>query len=431
MTMTNPSFIPPSEIAAWVGLDWADQHHVISLQAADSSRVESSLLKQDPAALQAWVSQLQARFPGRKVAIALEQSRGAVVYALMSYDFLVLYPVNPKSLAKYREAFYPSGVKDDPEDADLLRELVQKHHERLRAWVADEAETRRLQLLVEHRRDLINERTRLIQQLTGLLKTYFPQALDWVGGLETLQACDFLERWPTLEAVQKSTPARLRQFYLKHGCRGRQLVEQRLEQIQTAQPLTRDRAVIQAQSLMVQSRVGQLRALLPALQQFDSEIEKLFGQHPDHDLFASFPGAGPALAPRLLAAFGSDRDRLQAAREMQQLSGIAPITKKSGHSKTVRRRLACPKFLLQTFHEFAAQSRFQCQWAEAFYQQLRARGKGHHAAIRALAYKWIRILFRCWQARTPYNEPIYLAALHRRQRRRPTEILLEGEAART
>ena len=98
--MSDTSYIPPSEIAAWVGLDWADQHHVISLQAADSARVESSLLKQDPAALGAWVSQLQARFAGRKVAIALEQSRGAVVYALMSYDFRVLYPINPKSLAK-------------------------------------------------------------------------------------------------------------------------------------------------------------------------------------------------------------------------------------------------------------------------------------------------------------------------------------------
>jgi transposase len=427
MTHTVPN--PAPEMAAWIGLDWADQHHVISLQAAASAQLESYVLKQTPQALQEWVSQLQARFPGRKVAVALEQSRGAVVYALMSYDFLVLYPINPKSLAKYREAFYPSGAKDDPDDASLLRELVQKHHERLRAWVPDDVQTRQLQLLVEHRRKLVNERTRLTNQLTNLLKSYFPQALDWTGALGTLQACDFLQRWPTLEAVQKTPPARLGQFYLKHGCCGRQLVEKRLEQIQTAQPLTGDRAVIEAQSLMVQSRVGQLRALLPALKQFDSEIEQLFHQHPDHDLFASFPGAGPALAPRLLAAFGSDRDRLPAAREIAQLSGIAPVTQKSGRSKSVQRRRACPKFLLQTFQEFAAQSRLQCAWAETFYQQQRARGKGHHAAVRALAYKWIRILFRCWQARTPYDEPIYLAALQRRRVPRLPELVSKPKAA--
>jgi transposase len=427
--MSHPSPLPVAEVAAWVGLDWADQHHVISLQASDSSQAESYVLKQTPEALAEWVSQLQARFAGRRVAIALEQSRGAVVYALMGYDFLVLYPINPKSLARYRETFSPSGAKDDPDDASLLRDLVQKHHDRLRAWVADDAETRRLRLLVEHRRKLVGERTRLTQQLGSLLKSYFPQALDWAGDLATLQACDFLERWPTLQAVQKATPSRLRKFYLQHGCRRPELVEARLEEIQTAQPLTRDAAVTGAQSLMVQSRVAQLRALLPAIKAFDQQIEGLFSQHPDQALFASFPGAGDALAPRLLAVFGADRNRLQAAREMQQLSGVAPVTQKSGHSKTVHRRLACPKFVLQTFHEFALHSRRQCEWAEAVYQQLRARGAGHHAAIRALAYKWIRIFFRCWKNRTPYDEPTYLAALQRRKMLRLTEISPKRKAA--
>lgn len=411
--MSSP--IAESPIAAWIGLDWADRRHVLSLQAQGSTQVEAAILDQTPEALQQWLSQLRARFAGGRVAVALEQARGALLYALMTQDFLVLYPVNPKSLAKFREALYPSGAKDDPNDAALLREFLQKHQQHLRAWEPDDSLTRQLRLLTEFRRRLVNDRTRLTNKVTSLLKQYYPQALEWAGGLETLQACDFLQRWPTLQAVQKTTPARLRKFYSRHSCRRSQLIEQRIEQIQSAQPLTTDQAVIAALSLRVQALVGQLQALRPALEQYDEQIESLFGQHPDHELFTSFPGAGPALAPRLLVAFGSQRSRFQTAAEVQQLSGIAPVTKRSGHSLLVQRRWACPKFCLQTFHEYAAQSRLQCDWADDYYQQLRARGKAHHAAIRALAFRWIRIQFRCWQARTPYDEQHYLAARTRRQ----------------
>jgi hypothetical protein len=118
--------------------------------------------------LREWFSQLASRWPGRTVAVALEQSRGAVLYALMSFDFLRLCPINPKSLARYRETFYPSGSKGDPNDADLLREMVQKHAERLRPWKADTVATRQLQLLVEYRRQSVDEQTRLTNQLRGL-----------------------------------------------------------------------------------------------------------------------------------------------------------------------------------------------------------------------------------------------------------------------
>ena len=115
-----------------------------------------------------------------------------------------------------------------------------------------------------------------------------------------------------------------------------------------------------------------------------------------------------------MAAFGSDRDRFGAAVELQQYSGIAPVTVRSGKTKIVHCRWACPKFLKQTFHEFANQSRTKSAWAAAYYAMLRERGCGHHAAVRALAFKWIRILFRCWKTRTPYDESIYLACLRAR-----------------
>ena len=318
------------EFGAYVGLDWADQKHVISLRSVDSKKVERFELVHKPEELAAWVSDLQRRFPGQRVAVALEQSRGAVVHALMGYDFLVIYPVNPKTVAKYREAFSPSGAKDDPTDADLLLELVTLHRDKLRAWLPDDELTRTITLLVEYRRRLVEEQTALGNRLTSLLKLYYPQALAWAGELATRQACDFLQRWPTLAKVQKTTPAKLRQFYITHGCRKAEVIEQRLQEIKLAQPLTRDLAVITASVAMVQATTSQLRPLLESIALMEKQIADLFSQHADHDLFSGLPGAGQVLAPRLLAAMGADRGRFASAREVQQFSGIAPVVERSG-----------------------------------------------------------------------------------------------------
>jgi transposase len=406
--------IKESEIAAWGGLDWADQEHVICLQESDSPRVETQTLEHKPEVLHRWASQLQERFGGGKVVLALEQSRGAVIYALMRYDFILLCPIPPTTLAAYRKAMYPSGAKDDPKDAELLLQLLRKHPDRFALWWPDTEETRRLQLLVERRRNLVNESTRHSNQLTDALKSYYPQALEWAGKLSTPQACDFLQRWPTLQAVQQAKPATLRHFYQRQGCRFPTVIQQRLEQIRQAQPLTQDRAIIESTSLLVQSLAGILRACLEGVARLEQEIQQRFAQHPDQAIFDSLPGAGKALAPRLLVAWGTDRSRFSSAQEVQQMAGIAPVTVQSGKTKWVHWRWACPKFMRQSFHEFAGHSLRQCSWARAVYDQQRQRGKGHHAALRVVAFKWIRIMYRCWQDRVPYNQEIYLQALRKR-----------------
>ena len=369
------------EMAAYAGLDWGDQQHAVQLQPAGGGPVEQIDLAQRPDVLHAWVAELRRRFDGRPVGIAIEQRRGAVVHALMQYEFLVLYPVNPKALARYREAFHPSGAKDDP--------------------------TR------EQRRKLVQHRVALTNRLTSLLKQYFPQALDWVGTLDSRQGCDFLRKWPTLAAVQRARPTTMRRFYQQHNCRRAAVIDDRLAQIVTAQPLTTDPAIVDTLSLAVQTYATQLRTLLDAIRTFDAAIATVFADHPDHDLFVSLPGAGPVCAPRLAAAFGTDRTRWQAASALQTHAGIAPVTVRSGKTCWVHHRFACPKFLKQTFHEYAGQSIRFSTWARRYYDQQRGRGNSHHAALRALAFKWIRILFRCWQDRTPYDEATYLAALRR------------------
>ena len=412
--MMQPSNAAPAAPAGFVGIDWADQAHAVCLSAADAAQSEQFEIKHNPEAIAEFVAMLRRRFGGQPVAIALEQSRGALLYALMSYEFLILYPINPLTVKRYRDAFATSGAKDDPVDARLAWELLVKHRDRLRPWRPDTQLVRQLSLLNEHRRDFVNERSRLVQQLRAALKTYFPQALDWVGeDLATPLACDWLRRWSTLAAVQRARPQSIRSFYYGHRCRRPDLVQERLAQIKAAQPLTTDPAVIDAHALRVRVLATQLRSLLPAIAAYDRQIEALYREHPDRAIFGSFLGAGPCLEPRLAAAFGTQRERFPTARAIAQLSGVAPVTQRSGQLRKVHRRHACSKFLLQTFHEYAGCSIRFCAWAQAYYQAKRKQGKRHHVAVRALAFKWIRILWRCWYDRVAYDDAKYTAALQR------------------
>jgi transposase len=404
-----------SAFSAFVGLDWADQKHDLLLYDPVQARPEPQQLPHTPEAIEEWACALRQRFGGGFIAVCFEQSRGAIAYALLKYDFLILFPLPPARLAAYRESFGNSGAKNDASDAALLLDYLLRHRDQLRAWQPDTPATRELQLLTEARRDAVNQRTRLSNQLTAVLKRYFPQAITLVGcDVDTLLACDFLARWSSLAAVQRAAPATLRKFYYAHRCRQEERIVERLELVKSAIPLTDDPALVQAGILQVQCLVGQLRALHQAIDKYEQRLSALMAEHPDAALFLALPGAGPALAPRLLVAFGTDRERFGAAEELQALSGVAPVTKRSGKSRIVHRRWACPKFLLQTFHEFAHCSRKKSAWAKAFYLYQRSRGKGHHAALRALAFKWIRLLFRCWKTNTPYSEDRYLEALRRR-----------------
>ena len=403
-----------TDFAAFVGIDWADKQHDLCLRDAASGRVERAKLRQTPEAIGEWAARLRARFGGRPVAVSLEQSRGPLIYALLKYDFLTLFPVPPKTLAKYREAFAPSRAKDDPTDAALLLELLIAHRDRLRPWRPEDERTRTLQLLVEHRRRLVGDRARISNRLTALLKAYFPQALSWLPDLRTAMACDFLLRWPSLDALKGVRRVTLEQFFRAHHSARPGKLEERIGAIRGRVPLVTDAAVISSSVLMVKALAAQMKSTIAAIREFDSEIERLCAAHEDFELFASLPGAGEVYASRLLAALGTDRGRWASADEVARYTGIAPVVERSGQSCWVRWRYFCPKFLRQSFHEFAGESIRHSFWARAYYEQQRGRGKDHQAATRALAYKWVRIIFRCWQTRTPYDEVRYLESLRRK-----------------
>jgi transposase len=395
---------------AYVGIDWADTKHDICLQAAGDTRRESSCIAHQVAAIDEWANALHRRFGGL-VAVALELAKGPIVAALQKYDFLMLFPINPATLAKYREAFQPSGAKDDPADAELALDLLLHHPERFSPLRPQSAAMRSLVSLVERRRQLVGDQTRLTNRLCDTLKQYYPQALEWFDDRGTLLFCDFLERWPTLRSVRHARTAVLERFFHAHHCRSASRISARIESIRAAAALTDDPAIIGPCRLHVLALVAQLRAVLAAIVQFDREIAQVACTLPDYALFESLPGAGPQLAPRLLAAFGEQRERFRSADELQKYAGIAPVTERSGKKSWVHWRLQCPKFLRQTFVEWAAQTINRSFWAGAYYRQQRAKGSSHQVALRALSFKWIRILYRCWQTRTTYDETVYLNAL--------------------
>jgi transposase len=404
----------PDTFAAFVGIDWADAQHDICLQAAGSAKRECCQLEHTPEAIDAWVTTLRIRFGGRPVAICLELTKGPIVSALCKYDFLVLFPINPLTLARYREAFTPSRAKDDPTDAELQLELLLTHRDKLQALQPQSPTMRALAQLVEHRRRVVGDKVRITNRLTSTLKNYFPHVLQWFQDKDTHIFCDFLSRWPTLKAAQLARRSTLETFFHDHHVRVGDVLTKRVHAIKTATPLTTDEGVITPNALLVQALVSQLRVTLDAIETFDQAIAQHAQRHPDFPLFQALPGAGPVFASRLLVAFGEQRERYPSAAALQKYAGIAPVTERSGKKAWVHWRLQCPKFLRQSFVEWAAESIRHSFWAQVYYQQQREKGKTHQAAVRALAFKWIRILYRCWQERTSYDEATYLQALTRR-----------------
>jgi len=403
------------EFAAYVGLDWADSSHQVSMRVADSKAVERFQLVQKPEAIQEWICDLRRRFPNGEVAIAVEQKRGALIYSLMKYENIVIFPLNTTAVKNYRKALRASGAKDDRSDADLQLEFLEKHIQQLRRWEPENVRTRQLRFLVEWRRKMVNQVTAVSNQITALLKESYPVGLEMIGSPTTIMSCNFLKKWSNLTSLKRTRREAIERFFYKHNCRNKANIAKRLAFISSSMPLIEEKEMIETYSLMLQALVNQLHAILVSIKRFDNRIQQVFETHPDNEIYKSFSGAGAALAPRLAVVLGEERERFESATAVQNFTGVAPITTQSGKSKTVHFRLAAPKFHRQTLIEFARISIRFSSWAKLDYNIYRNRGASHQAAIRRIAYKWIRIIFRCWKDRVPYDEAIYLAARAKHQ----------------
>jgi hypothetical protein len=401
-------------LAAFVGLDWAETTHDVCLQTAGSATGECLQLEHTPEAIDAWVTTLRTRFHGQPVAICLELNTGPIVSALRQYDFLVLFPITPLRLARYREAFTPSRATDDPTDAALQLALLLSHRDTLQPLQPQRPTRRALAQFVAHRRRVVGDKVRRTNRLTRTLKNSFPHVLHWLQEQDTALFCDFLRRWPPLKAVQRARRATLATCFRAHHVRDAEVIAQRLQASTSATPRTTDAGVIVPNALLGQPLVAQLRVTLHAIADCDTAMAQCAQHLPDCSLCQALPGAGPVCASRLLGAFGAQRARSAAAAALPKDAGSAPGTERRGTQSWGHWRLPCPQCLRQTLVAWAAESIRHAFWAQVDSQQQRDKGKAHQAAVRALACPWIRILSRCWQERTPYDAAVSLQALHHR-----------------
>lgn len=399
----------PVVFAGFIGIDWADEAHAYTLVAnAPGAKPERGSVKQTPEALEQWLKTIQDRFPNQIVAVAVEQKKGPLLSFLAGQSGLRIFPVNPLTAAKFRQALHPSGSKSDPRDSDLLLELLQLHRDKLTELFRPDDQTRLLARLTEDRRSLVDQRTKLTQELTAVLKEFYPLALRVGGSFTTGVGPAFLMKWPTLAELQDARSHVLRKFLYGHKSQAR--VEERIQEIKEARPLTQDTILIETGRRRVLALVPLIASLNATIKQYDDRINEVFRLHPDYELFNELP-AGPVLKPRVMAEFGTDRSRYDSAFELQCISGVAPVQRTSGKNKTVHMRVACPHHTRQTFLEFAAISLRFSAWAKALYEWKRQQGHNHNAALRAVAFKWQRILFACWQYSKPYNEADYIKKL--------------------
>src|SRR5262245_37256271 len=264
-----------------IGLDRSDRKADLHLIDTRSLQRASVVIDTAPEAFWEWLLQLRQQHPQARVALCLEQPAGHLLSFLEAYEWITLYPINPITLKKYREAFVTSRAKDDAKDACYLAELLLNHSDKLKAWAPEDSATRAVQQLVFHRRSVVDERTALSNRLKSLLKQYFPQALLLCGeDLWRPLATAFLLKWPTLHALQKAKSSSVKQFYYLHGSRSAKLLAQRLALIETAVPVSDEPANFESFALRAQLICRQLQLVQQTVAEFDEQIAAAFAAHP-------------------------------------------------------------------------------------------------------------------------------------------------------
>lgn len=405
---------PVDPVAAWIGLDWASRSHAWMMTRADGE-IRSGEVVNDPRSVLEWLEAIEKEIPHGVIRVLLETKTGPVVHWLTAHARVEVYVIHPLSFKSYRKSQRSSGAKDDRSDAALLNEYLRKQFEHVERVRPGDGEYAGLAKLVADRRSVVDLRSGVVAALRTELQLSLPECLSWFGEFTTVAAAKFLSRWPSLQALQKA-PAGVLSRALREGFHwDRDRIRDWHWQLKLLRPSIASESLLRASALRVQTLARALEGLAASITAYNKEIETVAGRQADYPLFAGLPGAGRALTPRLMVAFGVDRQCWESANRLQSYSGVAPITKASGRSKVVQARVACPKFVRQSFLEFARCSVGKSVWAREYFDRQRERGVGRYAIYRALAFKWIRILFRCWKEGTLYDEQRYLAARAQRQ----------------
>lgn len=394
----------------YAAVDWGNASHAVCVIDEQGKEVDAFETSHTPEGLIEMVERL--RRCGPIFGVAVETTRNLVVQKLLDASMTV-YPVNPKLSHAWREGWKVSSPKSDRTDAWVLAEGLRQNHTRLRAFLPDDPRTRELKMLCADECELIGQRTALVNRLQAALREYYPHALGWFEDWTAPTAWDFVLTFSTPEALAGASRKKLFGFLKAHRIGLRAVWQERVEGRSKGCDWPGDPATTAAKSVLAVTLARSLRTLQASLEEYRRRIEALYGEHPDHGIFDSLPGAGPKIGPRLLGHFGTDRARFDSAESLEQLSGAAPVTQRSGRSKNVRMRHCCQRNFRNTLHQWTFLTLERSVWARAYYDSARRAGQSHALALRNLARKWLSILYRMWRDRQPYNEQRYLAALAR------------------
>ena len=418
----SPPPLPWDQYTHFAGFDWAsEEHDVVVLDRAGQIAAQFSFTD----GAEGWQDfrQRMAKFPA--VAVIVETSSGVLVERLLDSGIAV-FPVHPVAAKRFRQRHAPSGVKDNVLDAWSLADALRLDGHLWKPLQPDNPLLQELRLLTRDEIHLIQQRTALINQLRQALHEYYPIALQAFDNWTLPAAWEFVIRFPTPQALHQAGRRRWEKFLHAHDLARPETYQRRLELFSQALQFTSSSALSNAKSRLAVALAKQLQLLEKQLRSYRNCIDDLFGQHQDHHVFKSLPGVGPKLAPRLLSECGDRRERFGEPQALQCYAGTAPVSYESGQFKKVILRQACNKYLRAAVHLWVNLSRRKCAWAETYYQHKRQRGMSHACALRCLGQRWLKILWKMWQTRTPYDE-----ALHTRNQTQHGSWILQLAASQT
>lgn len=399
----------------FVGIDWAGQEHAVHAMDAAGRRVAAFTIDHTQEGFEALVKRLASLGPAGELPVAIERPDGRLVDALLEAGHPVV-PVQPNAIKAWRDGEVLSGAKTDESDAELIAEYLRLRQHRLRVAAPYSDETRALRAVVRSRGDLVDARVAAHNQLEACLDAFWPGAKVVFADVTSDIALAFLERYPTPASARLLGEKRMAAFTTKHGYSGRRPAAELLERLRSAPEGVLAGAEAEARRDGVLGYVKVIRTLNASIKDLTRSVIDHLDEHPDGAIFTSLPRSGQVNAAQMLAGWGDCREAYDGPEAVAALAGLAPVTKASGKHTSVSFRWACNTRLRVAVTTFADNSRHASEWAADVYQQAIDRGCDHPHAVRILARAWVRVIYRCWVERIPYDPARHGAALRLAER---------------
>ncbi|MGH9266686.1 MAG: IS110 family transposase [Acidimicrobiales bacterium] len=389
-----------------VGVDWAAEEHAVCVLDDSGRKVSSFAVAHSRDGFDKLVKRLDAFGAPGEVPVAIERPDGRLVDFLLAAGHPVV-PVSPNAIKAWRESEVVSGAKSDPGDAEVIAEYLRLRQHKLVVLAPFSDETRALRAASRARDDLVDQRVAVHNQLEACLDAFWPGAKAIFADVTSEIALAFLERYPTPASARSLGEKRLGAFCTKHGYSGRRSAAELLARLRAAPEGIGEGPESEARRDAVLGYVRVTRALNTAIKNLSRSVVAHLGEHPDAEIFTSLPRSGQVNAAQMLAEWGDCREAYDSSEAVAALAGLTPVTKRSGKHEAVHFRWACNTRFRVAVTTFADNSRHESLWAAEVYRQAVLRGCDHPHAVRILARAWVRVVYRCWVDRRPYDAAIH------------------------